>query len=129
MTPWIRKCNFFNQHFEAKVSYLNLRKYCYFGRHYSQFLLDLHYCRRRNNELEGRINHLKAKHRLLCLKTQIVPRSKHFYLDYKNQSVYAVSGTSRCLFSDKYKTDKYSVVRKYNYGMLNLLVHHVTSGL
>jgi len=26
---------------------------------------------------------------------------------YKNQSVYAVSGTSRCLFSDKYKTHKY----------------------
>ena len=25
-------------------------------------------------------------------------------LSYKNQSVYAVSGTSRCLFSDKYKT-------------------------
>jgi hypothetical protein len=27
------------------------------------------------------------------------------------------------------KTNKYSVVRKYNYGMLNLLVHHVTSRL
>jgi len=26
-----------------------------------------------------------------------------FLLGYKNQSVYAVSGTSRCLFSDKYK--------------------------
>jgi len=26
------------------------------------------------------------------------------HLGYKNQSVYAVSGTSRCLFSDKYKT-------------------------
>jgi len=25
-------------------------------------------------------------------------------MDYKHQSVYAVSGTSRCLFSDKYKT-------------------------
>ena len=30
-----------------------------------------------------------------------------FHLGYKNQSVYAVSGTSRCLFSDKYKTHKY----------------------
>ena len=29
-----------------------------------------------------------------------------FHLGYKNQSVYAVSGTSRCLFSDKYKTHK-----------------------
>jgi hypothetical protein len=28
------------------------------------------------------------------------------YPTYKNQSVYAVSGTSRCLFSDKYKTFK-----------------------
>ena len=27
-----------------------------------------------------------------------------YHLGYKNQSVYAVSGTSRCLFSDKYKT-------------------------
>ena len=30
-----------------------------------------------------------------------------FHLGHKNQSVYAVSGTSRCLFSDKYKTHKY----------------------
>ena len=33
----------------------------------------------------------------------------------KNQSVYAVSGTSRCLFSDKYKTHKYSAGRVYSY--------------
>jgi len=26
-----------------------------------------------------------------------------FHLGYKNQPIYAVSGTSRCLFSDKYK--------------------------
>ena len=30
-----------------------------------------------------------------------------FHLGYKNQSVYAVNGTSRRLFSDKYKTHKY----------------------
>ena len=37
-----------------------------------------------------------------------------FHLDYKNQSFYAVSGTSRCLFSDKYKIRKYSVGRAYS---------------
>ena len=42
-----------------------------------------------------------------------------FHLGYKDQSVYAVSGTSRCLFSDKYKTHKNSVGRTYNCWMLN----------
>jgi len=42
-----------------------------------------------------------------------------FHLSYKNQSVYAVSGTSRCLFWDKYKTHKYSVGRAYSCWMLN----------
>ena len=37
-----------------------------------------------------------------------------FHLGYKNQSVYAVSDTSRCFFSDKYKTHKYSVGTAYS---------------
>ena len=49
-------------------------------------------------------NPLNTKRRLLCLKNQFVLRSKHFFF-YKYQTIYAVSGTSRCLFSDKYKTN------------------------
>ena len=55
------------------------------------------------------INHLKTKLRPLYLKTQSVRAVNTFHLGYKNQSFYAVSETSRCLFSDKYKTHKYSV--------------------
>ena len=38
---------------------------------------------------------------------------KGLKLCYKNQSIYAVNGTSRCLVSDKYKTHKNSVGAKY----------------
>ena len=69
--------------------------------------------------LESKRNPLKTKRKLLYLKTQFLPRSKTFHLGYKNQSVYAVSGTSRSLFSDKYKTHKYSVGRTYGCWMLN----------
>jgi len=65
------------------------------------------------------IKPLKTKRRPLYLKTQPVPRCKHFSLGYKNQSVYAVSDISRCLFSDKYKTRKYSVGTASSCWMLN----------
>ena len=48
------------------------------------------------------LNLLMTKSRLLYLKIQFVPQAVNtFHLGYKNQSVYAVSGTSRCLFLDK----------------------------
>ena len=37
-----------------------------------------------------------------------------FHIGYKNQSVYAVSGTSRCLFSDEYKTQRGQNVQLLN---------------
>jgi len=39
---------------------------------------------------------------------------KKFHLANKNQSVYGVSGTSRCYFSDKYKTHQCTVGRAYS---------------
>ena len=63
VTPCIRECQFFNKHFEAKVSYLLLQKYCYLCKHFIEFLLDLHYCRRRSYQLEGLIN---GNVRFLC---------------------------------------------------------------
>ena len=75
------------------------------------------------------INPLKTKRRLPYLKALPYRAVNTFHLGYKNQSVYAVSGTSRCLFSDKYKTNKYSVSTMYNSVVLKLLVHHVASRL
>ena len=50
------------------------------------------------------INPLKTNSRLRYLRPSPYRAVNTFYLGYKNQSVYAVSGTSRCLFSDKYKS-------------------------
>jgi len=45
------------------------------------------------------VNPLKMKRRLLYLKTQSVPRCKHFSSRlFKKKTVYAVSGTSRSFF-------------------------------
>jgi hypothetical protein len=39
------------------------------------------------------INHLKTKHKLFHLKTQFVPRSKHFSSRLKNKSIYVIYGS------------------------------------
>jgi len=75
------------------------------------------------------INPLETKRRLFYLWLSSYRAVNTFRLGYKNQSVYAVSGTSRCLFSDKYKTYKYSVGRAYSCWMLNFMMQHVTSRL
>jgi len=43
----------------------------------------------RRTSFAGMFNRLKTKNRPLYLKTQFVPRNKH-YLGYKNQSVYVI---------------------------------------
>ena len=53
------------------------------------------------------ISPLKPNRRPFYLKPSPYRAVNTFHPGYKNQSVYAVSGTSRCLFSDKYKTHKY----------------------
>ena len=52
------------------------------------------------------INLLKTKRRLLYLWPSPYRAVNTFHLGYKNQSVYAVSGTSRCLFSDNHLKTK-----------------------
>jgi len=63
------------------------------------------------------------------LKIQFERAVNTLHLGYQNQSVHGVNGTSRCLFSDKCKTHKYSVGRAYDCWIFNLLVHHGTSRL
>jgi hypothetical protein len=53
------------------------------------------------------------------LKTQSYRAVNTFNLGYKNQPVYAVSGTIRCLFSDntkRLKTSPYRAVNTFNLG-------------
>jgi len=59
------------------------------------------------------VSPLKKKRRLLCLRPNLYRAVNTFRLGYKNHPVYAVSDTSRCVFSDKYKTHKYGVGRAY----------------
>ena len=74
-------------------------------------------------------NPLHTKRRPLYLKPSPYRAVNTFYLGYKNQSVYAVSGTSRCLFSDKHKTHKYSVGQSVQLFNVKLAVRHVTGRL
>ena len=59
------------------------------------------------------INTVWAELRIAELKTwwyiQLPLSFKELNLCYKNQSVNAVQGNNRCLFSDPYKTQKYTM--------------------
>ena len=74
-------------------------------------------------------NPLKTKRRPLYLKSSLYRAVNTFHLGCKNQSV-MLYGAEIAVYSEiKYKTYEYSVGRKYNYWMLNLLVYHMTSRL
>ena len=64
-------------------------------------------------------NPLNTQLRPLYLRPSPYSFLNTLHLCYKNQSIYAVSGTSRCLFWDKYKTHKHSVGIAYCCWMLN----------
>ena len=55
------------------------------------------------------VNPLKTKRRSLYFRPRSYRAVNTFHLGYKNQSVHNESGTSRCYFSDKYKTHNHSV--------------------
>jgi hypothetical protein len=80
------------------------------------------------NNIRININLLKTNSRFLCLKIQFVPRSKHFISVIKT-SQFKLYGTEVAVCSQINRKHKYSVDRKYNCWMLNLLVHHITSKL
>jgi hypothetical protein len=65
--------------------------------------------------VRAKFNPLSTKRKPLYLSPSSYCAVHTFQLCYKNQSVYAVGGTSRCLFPDKYKTHKYRVGRAYSY--------------
>ena len=56
-----------------------------------------------------KLNPLNTKRRLLYLKIQAYRAVNTLRLGYKNQSVNAVYGNNRCLFSDPHKTQKFTV--------------------
>ena len=89
-----RKLTVFGENFEAAYDLIDPDKYD---------LLQV-FSHVRNRQDESKINRLKTKSRPLYLRPSLYRAVNTFHLGYKNQSVYAVSGTSRCLFSDKYKT-------------------------
>ena len=78
----------------------------------------------------SRFNPLNTKRKLLYLKTSSYRAVNTSHLGYSNQSVYDISGTSRCLFSDKFKKNA-KIQCGQNVQLLNvkLLVHHVSSRL
>ena len=79
------------------------------------YLKNLHQQGSYNLQLFSPLIHLVMKSKFRVYRPSSYRAVNTFHLGYKNQSVYYISVTSRCLFSDPHKTHKCILGRTQNF--------------